>query len=733
MNQYAETSMTNKFTRWLFHHKLRTKVTAAACLFVLIAAIISALNIASIYETLKQEKARKTRQLVEVAHSLVQHYYNEQIAGRLSEQSAQQAAITAIANMRYSSTNYFWINDLAEPIPHMVMHPTIPELTGMKLDDPIYNCATSEMPGNGDKIIYTDGKKNIFLAFNNIARQAEHGYVTYDWPKPLPNGGVTSEHYPKLSYVRLFAPWEWVIGSGIYIDDVDNALHRQIALNILAGMLLLLAGSAFVFVIHRALTPLTKAAAELDGIAQGKAVLHPLTVQHQDEVGLLVDSFNRLQALLAEESRALQENRALLLEAQKMALVGHLIFDSHSGQWRSSETLDRMLGITPDYPRDTASLLALCHPEDRSVLEECLQQDPDCQHVSFNSEFRIRRADNGEERWLHGLARQEGSNTGQLFCVLQDITARKHNEEAQGLAASVFSNTREGIIITDATSSILDVNRAFTQITGYERAEVLKQNPRMLKSGIQSAGFYAEMWKTLEEQGHWSGEIWNRRKNGEVFAELMNISVVHDKAGKTRHYVGIFSDITPMKAHQHKLERMAHFDPLTGIPNRALLADRLNQAISLTQRTQTLMAICYLDLDGFKPVNDQFGHKAGDALLIEMARRMGDCIRAGDTVARIGGDEFVILLLGLSGRSECEAALDRLLDEIARPMPFDDINLCVSASIGVTLFPEDKAETEILLRHADRAMYQAKQRGKSQFCIFSPQPVTQADLAQQKK
>jgi PAS domain S-box-containing protein len=498
--------MTNKLTHWLLPHKLRTKVTAAACLFVLIAAIISALNVASIYETLKQEKARKTRQLVEVAVSLVQHYHDEQVAGRLSEQAAQQAAITAVANMRYSMTNYFWINDLAEPTPHMVMHPTIPELTGMKLDDPMYNCATSEMPGNGDKITYTDGKKNIFQAFSDIARQAEHGYVTYDWPKPLPNGGVTSEHYPKLSYVRLFAPWGWVIGSGIYIDDVDNALHRQIALNILAGMLLLLTGSAFVFIIHRALTPLTEAATELDGIAQGKTVLHPLTVQHQDEVGLLVDSFNRLQALLADESRALQENRALLLQAQKMALVGHLIFDSTNGQWSSSEMLDRIFGITADYPHDTASLLALCHPEDRSVLEQYLGQDTDNKQVTFNSEFRFLRADSGEERWLHALARLEGQNSGKLFCVLQDITARKHNEEAQGLAASVFANTREGIIITDATSKILDVNRAFSQITGYQRTEVLNQNPRLLKSGIQSAGFYADMWKTLEEQGHWSGE-----------------------------------------------------------------------------------------------------------------------------------------------------------------------------------------------------------------------------------
>jgi diguanylate cyclase (GGDEF)-like protein/PAS domain S-box-containing protein len=710
--------MNNKLTHWLHHHKLRTKVTAAACLFVFIAAVISSLNVATVYETLKHEKAHKTRQLVEVGHSLLQYYHNEQLAGRLSEQAAREAAISALAELRYSDINYFWINDLAEPTPHMVMHPTIPELTNKALDDPIYNCATSEMPGNGKKIFYTDGRKNIFRAFNDVVRQADHGYVTYNWPKPLPTGGVSAERYPKLSYVRQFAPWGWVIGSGIYMDDVKDALYKQIGLNILAGLLLLLTGAAFVVIIHRALTPLTEAAAELDGIAQGKSILHPLKVQQQDEVGLLVDSFNRLQALLAKESQALQENRALLLQAQQMALVGHLIFDTGSGQWCSSEMLDRIFGISPEYPHDTPGLLALCHPEDRPILEECLDQHGNCKQFSFDHQFRIRRADNAEERWVHGLARLQDPGSGKLFAVLQDVTARKRNDEAQKLAASVFANTREGIIITGADSRILDVNQAFTQITGYQRDEVLHQNPRLLKSGIQGAAFYTRMWQALEEQGYWSGEIWNRRKNGEVFAELMNISVVQDNTGKVCNYVGIFSDITLMKEHQHKLERMAHFDPLTGIPNRSLLADRLTQAISHTRRNGNLMAICYLDLDGFKPINDQFGHKTGDAMLIEMAQRMENCLRAGDTVARIGGDEFVMLLLGLTEYTECETAIKRILGEIAHPVVVDNIVLKVSASIGVTLFPLDDVETEILLRHADQAMYKAKQAGKNQFCIF---------------
>lgn len=718
--------MTNKLTHWLHHHKLRTKLTAAACLFVFIAAVISSLNVAAVYETLKLEKAHKTRELVEVAHSLVTHFHSEQLAGRLSETAAQQAAIKALGELRYGEINYFWINDLSEPTPRILMHPIITELINTVPDDPIYNCATSEIPGSGQKIFYTDGRKNIFRAFNDVIREAGHGYVTYNWPKPLAGGGATSERYPKLSYVKLFAPWGWVIGSGIYTDDVKTALYKQIGLNILGGLLLLLTGAAFVFITHRALTPLTEAAAELDEIAQGTANLRPLKIQQQDEVGLLVDSFNRLHALLAQESKALQENRALLIQAQHMARIGHLIFDASTGEWFSSEMLDQIFGIDARYPHDTEGLLALCHPEDRPILAKCFGQHDKNQQFAFEHEFRIRRADNAEERWVHGLARLDDAGSGKLFAVFQDVSVRKRNEEAQKLAASVFANTHEGIIITDAQSRILDVNQAFTQITGYQRNEVLQQNPRLLKSDIQGAAFYRDLREALRDKGYWSGEIWNRHKNGSIFAELLNISAVQDGSGKVRNYVGIFSDITDMKQHQIKLEKLAHFDALTGIPNRSLLADRMNQAISYTRRNGGQMAICYLDLDGFKPINDQFGHKTGDNLLIEMAKRMNQCIRAGDTVARIGGDEFVILLLGLSEYAECQTALQRLLSEICRPVVLDEVPLGVSASIGVTLFPQDDVDPEILLRHADQAMYKAKQSGKNRHCLFDPQDGTGA-------
>ncbi len=294
----------------------------------------------------------------------------------------------------------------------------------------------------------------------------------------------------------------------------------------------------------------------------------------------------------------------------------------------------------------------------------------------------------------------------------------QRREADQRLAASVFAHTHDSVVITDANNCIIDVNAAFSRITGYSREEVLGNNPKMLKSGRQSAEFYKAMWQSLSVYDHWNGELWNRTKNGEVYAALTSISVVRDEQGQIHHYIGMSADITPLKNHEFDLERIAHFDPLTGIPNRVLLADRLAQAIAHTRRARNHMAVCYLDLDGFKPVNDQFGHEVGDLLLIEVSQRIRECLRAGDTVARIGGDEFVLLLLDFNDVRECEVVLERMLRRVAEPLLIAENLVSVSASLGLTLYPNDLADADTLLRHADQAMYIAKQRGKNRYHLF---------------
>lgn len=305
--------------------------------------------------------------------------------------------------------------------------------------------------------------------------------------------------------------------------------------------------------------------------------------------------------------------------------------------------------------------------------------------------------------------------------ILYDITELKKNEEKLILAARVFSEAHEAIVITDADGKIVDVNPTYCEVTGYNAAEVIGKNPSILKSGKQSSEFYAAMWKTLLEGGHWRGEIWNRKKSGEIFPELLTISALRDAGGKIVNFIGLFSDITQIKHQQQALELMAHYDPLTQLPNRVLFADRFNQAVARSKRDKTLLGICYLDLDGFKPVNDTYGHEAGDVLLIEVAERIKDCLRDEDTISRLGGDEFALLLVDLHSLEQLEKVLVRVHHEIAKPFFIDRRQqVAVTASIGVTLFPLNDGDPDTLLRHADQAMYQAKLAGRNCYRLFDP-------------
>ena len=311
-----------------------------------------------------------------------------------------------------------------------------------------------------------------------------------------------------------------------------------------------------------------------------------------------------------------------------------------------------------------------------------------------------------------------GSLVGVLG-IARNITQRKQAEEKLRLAASVFSYAREGITITDVNGLIVDVNAAFSRITGYGREEVLGRNLRLLKSGRHPKEFYVAMWHDLIEKGHWYGEIWNRHKNGAPYVEKLTISAVRDEQGNIRHYVGLFSDITAFKEHEKQLEHIAHFDPLTTLPNRSLLGDRLQQAMVQANRRGKRLAVVYLDLDGFKTINDSHGHEAGDQLLMILSARMKQVLREGDTLARIGGDEFVAVLPDLDDVDTAIPLFNRMLDAAAQPVQTEGLFLQVSASLGITFFPQaEDIDADQLLRQGDQAMYQAKIAGKNRYHFF---------------
>ena len=321
----------------------------------------------------------------------------------------------------------------------------------------------------------------------------------------------------------------------------------------------------------------------------------------------------------------------------------------------------------------------------------------------------------GERRWTEEeieVLRVVVSSFAQGF-------ERRRIDEQLELAASVFRNAHEGIFVTDAQERILEVNPTFTEITGYPRDEVLGRTPNLLSSGRHGPDFYEAMWGAINSMGLWRGELWNRRKDGTLYLERLTVSAVRDASGRVERYVGVFGDITRLREQAERLEQLAYQDALTKLPNRALLGDRMEQALAQARRGGSMLAVGYLDLDLFKPVNDRHGHAAGDRLLVEMAQRLKGTLRSGDTVARLGGDEFVVILPGLRSREECEALVDRLLRAVAEPYEVADGHVAtMSASIGIRLVPPDDADADTLLRQADQAMYAAKQEGRGRAHFF---------------
>ncbi|MGB9586014.1 MAG: diguanylate cyclase domain-containing protein, partial [Anaerolineales bacterium] len=295
------------------------------------------------------------------------------------------------------------------------------------------------------------------------------------------------------------------------------------------------------------------------------------------------------------------------------------------------------------------------------------------------------------------------------------ITQRMMREQKLNLAAQAFETTPQGIFITDASGKIVMVNQAFSEITGYPSEEVQGKVAHRFHSDQRDAEFYLQMWKSLSVIGAWQGEIWNRRKDGEIYPEWVTISTVKNNQGELTNYIVIFTDISSRKHTEERLRFLATHDPLTGLPNRELFHDRLDQAIMRARRAQSgkdekwRVAVMLLDLDNFKGINDTLGHAWGDRVLIEVAQRLQSCVRKSDSVARLGGDEFTIILEGVANRQNCELVANKVLQAIAQPFELDGRQFVLGTSIGISVYPADGEDGESLLKHADVAMYRAKQ------------------------
>ncbi len=437
------------------------------------------------------------------------------------------------------------------------------------------------------------------------------------------------------------------------------------------------------------------------------------------------------------------EDRSRKLTARLHKLASHvpgflyqyqLNTDGSSRFSYASPGIKAIYGVSAEaVEHDAEAVFAMLHPDDCAAVRESIRHS--AEHLSqWHERYRVNHSD-GRLLWVEGHATPEHQADGSTVWhgYIHDVTdqvqaesvlkttnhALSHaNNELEQLA-TVFTHASEGIIITAPDGAILNVNHAFCQITGYDREELIGQNPRLLQSGRHTAQFYRQMWHSLSATGHWSGEVYNRRKDGKLYIQQLTINAVHNTDGSIRHYVGLTSDITVQKEHQQQLDYLAQYDPLTQLPNRMLLTDRLLQAMAQTVRRDAQLAIAYLDVDGFKTINDAHSHAIGDRLLCALTERLQSILRASDVLGRLGGDEFAIVLPDLPDTESCRATLDRILQAVSEPFVLDETQVTVSASLGVTFYPQAEAiDADQLLRQADQAMYQAKLAGKNRYHIF---------------
>ncbi len=379
----------------------------------------------------------------------------------------------------------------------------------------------------------------------------------------------------------------------------------------------------------------------------------------------------------------------------------------------------RMMGhdSTATLPTDSRDWMSHVHPEDFESSIQALVGHLKGETANLEVELRLRHAQ-GHWVWLslrgRVAAREDNGRARLISGIAIDISDKKKAEADLRLAASVFTHSHEGILITDLEGRIIDVNESFSRISGYTREEVLGKNPRILNSGRQSPAFYQDMWRALEQSGYWTGEVWNRRRDGVEYAQRLTISTVRDSHGRGVQYVGLLSDITEQKHYQQNLERLAHFDSLTSLPNRVLMGERIRQAMTLCRRHGQLMALAYMDIDHFKLINESCGQHVGDKVLQAVAAGLERVVREGDMVARPGGDEFVVLLTHLEGSHDLDQALDSLLAAVAQPLKIGRLSFDLKLSVGVTTYPQrTELEADQLLRQADQAMYEAKRVGRN--------------------
>ncbi len=417
---------------------------------------------------------------------------------------------------------------------------------------------------------------------------------------------------------------------------------------------------------------------------------------------------------------ALKKNEAKLQKTQRIAKLGDCERDISTRDISCSDQLYTIFGWDNDSCPGYEAFLNILHPEDKAYVLDTIDRAVETK-TAYDIEYRI-VLDTGKEKIISEIGRVVLDHDGRpikISGIVQDVTEQKKFKDEIELARKVFDNAVEGVVVTDKEGTIEFVNKGFTTITGYSEAEAIGQNPKMLKSDRHDRKFYEAMWEGLDRDGHWAGEIWNRRKNGQAYPEWLSITAIANHRGDPVRYMSVFNDLSDIREREEQLRFQANYDALTGLPNRTLLQDRIQMAVRRVARETNGLALIFLDMDDFKHVNDTLGHAKGDLLLQLFASRLLECVREQDTVARYGGDEFIILIPDTNDPETIIQIIERIRTFLEESFVIDDKEFFIGVSIGVTLCPEDGMEPDILIANADMAMYRSKEVGKGRYAFFT--------------
>lgn len=550
------------------------------------------------------------------------------------------------------------------------------------------------------------GQNYAELEFIQKQVMQKNGYLEYYWKNP-----GESEEQAKVMYMTYFEPWDWIISASSYKAEFSQLVAVADFKDNVLAMDILGTGYAFVF------------------DSRANIIIHPKFTGNMMDYAT-AENKEKMRDIIARKKgmmRYFWKNPGDPVAKEKL-----MVFDFIPDfDWivASSTYTDKVFAPLSEMRRIFFVILAvsICCIALVSLAVSTTITRPlisliDRLNVNMNQDWHLQPLNSWRKDEIGDLERSFNQFVRRLETYKRNLITenniRKETEIRLQLFEKVFENANEGITITDPDGEIQAVNQAFTDITGYNAEEAIGQNPRILKSDRHVPAFYKAMWKSLISKGYWSGEIWNRKKSGEAYPEFLSISAIRDKNGETKNYVAVFHDISEMKTKEKQIEYMAYHDPLTGLPNRTLLKDRLEHAIIRARRDAKKLQLIFIDLDNFKNVNDTAGHAQGDELLKEAAERLNNATRSSDTVARLGGDEFIIMVTDVDNMMEIIGMVQRIQHSFSAPFDIDGKLFHISCSIGISVFPEDGDDAETLVRHADLAMYHAKDKGKNNYYLF---------------